>query len=138
MMIDEKEFHRWFSQARHNLKSSKSDAEDGDYDWACFKAQQAAEISIKALIVSLGKIVRGHSVFDLLKALEDFGIVVTEDLLKCAKKLDKFYIPTRYPDAIGLGSPFENFDEDDFKIALTCSESILLFIEGVFRNAQDN
>jgi HEPN domain-containing protein len=137
-MIDEKEFQRWFKQAEHNLKSSRADAEDGDYDWACFKAQQASEMAIKALIVSFGKIIKGHSIFDLLKAVETFGITIPEDMLKCARRLDKFYIPTRYPDAIGLGSPFESFDEDDFKVALRCCESILFFIESEFRNAKGN
>jgi HEPN domain-containing protein len=137
-MIDEKEFLRWFKQAEHNLKSAKSDAKDGSFDWACFKAQQAAEMAIKALIVSFGKIVKGHSIFDLLKTLEMFGLVLTEELLRCARKLDKFYIPTRYPDAIGLGSPFEGFDSEDFDLALQCCESILLFIKKEFENVKDH
>ncbi|MCX7912969.1 MAG: HEPN domain-containing protein [Thermodesulfovibrionales bacterium] len=137
-MIDEKEFFRWFKQAEHNLRSAKSDAKDGSFDWACFKAQQAAEIAIKGLIVSLGKIVKGHSIFDLLKNLELFGFAITGDLLKCARKLDKFYIPTRYPDAIGLGSPFESFDSEDFEVALRCSETILLFVKKEFENVKDN
>ena len=137
-MIDEKEFYRWLKQAEHNFKSAKSDADEGDYDWACFKTQQASEIAIKALIVSLGKIVKGHSTFDLLKTLETFGISILEELLKCARKLDKFYIPTRYPDAIGLGSPFENFDSEDFEVAVKCSESILSFVKREFENAKNN
>lgn len=137
-MVDDKEFERWFKQAKHNLKSSKSDAKEGDYDWACFKAQQASEIAIKALIVSLGKIIKGHSVFDLLRSLEDLGISVQGDLFKCARKLDKFYIPTRYPDAIGLGSPYESFDEDDYKVALKCCEDILSFIEQAFSNVKNH
>jgi HEPN domain-containing protein len=138
MIIDEKEFQRWFKQSEHNLKSAKADAKAQYYDWACFKAQQASETAIKALIVSLGKIVKGHSIFDLLKTLETFGISISENMLKCARKLDKFYIPTRYPDAIGLRSPFENFDADDFKVALKCSESILGFAKKVFENVKNN
>ncbi|MCX8030273.1 MAG: HEPN domain-containing protein [Thermodesulfovibrionales bacterium] len=137
-MIDEKEFFRWFKQAEHNLRSAKSDAQDDSFDWACFKAQQAAEMAVKALIVCLGKIVKGHSIFDLLKTLELFGFATTEELLKCARKLDKFYIPTRYPDAIGLGSPFESFDSEDFEVALRCSEAILLFVKKEFENVKDN
>lgn len=137
-MLDEKEFFRWFKQAEHNLKSAKSDAEDESFDWACFKAQQASEMAVKGLIASLGKIVKGHSIYDLLKTLETYGFEITKELLRCARKLDKFYIPTRYPDAIGLGSPFESFDSEDFDIALRCSEAILLFIKKEFENAKSN
>ncbi|MEW6675100.1 MAG: HEPN domain-containing protein [Nitrospirota bacterium] len=59
-MIDEKEFQRWFKQAEHNLKSSKADAEDGDYDWACFKAQQASEIAILSFIEGEFKNAKGN------------------------------------------------------------------------------
>jgi hypothetical protein len=41
--LDREEFGRPFSQARHTLDSARRDAEEGDYDWAAFKAQQAAE-----------------------------------------------------------------------------------------------
>jgi HEPN domain-containing protein len=137
-MIDEEEFHRWLRQAEHNLKSAKSDAEQGDYDWACFKAQQASEIAIKALTISMGKIIKGHSVFDLLKCLGEFGLSVSDELLRCARKLDKFYIPTRYPDAIGLGSPYESFDKEDSDYAIKCSEAIFSFIRQGFENAKNN
>lgn len=131
-MIDDKEFYRWFKQAEHNLNSAKNDAIEAEHDWACFKAQQAAEIAVKALIVSFGKIIKGHSSYDLLKHLEEFGLIPSEELFRCARKLDKFYIPTRYPDAIGLGSPYESFDIEDSNYAIKSSELILSFIKQEF------
>lgn len=137
-MFDEKEFLRWFKQAEHNLESAKRDAAEGDYDWACFKAQQAAEIAIKAFITCMGKIIKSHSTVDLLAVIAGFGVNVPEKIMKCARKLDKFYIPTRYPDAIGLGSPYESYDAEEFKVALKCSEQILALVKKEIKNAKNH
>lgn len=62
--FNHKEFRRWFQQAEHNFHSACRDAEEGDFDWACFKAQQAAELAIKSIIIAFGKISRTHSVYN--------------------------------------------------------------------------
>jgi HEPN domain-containing protein len=70
--------------------------------------------------------------------IESLGFNIEQSLYRCARKLDKFYIPTRYPDAIGLGSPFESFDEDDFKIARDCTARIIDFVSSALRDVKDN
>ena len=49
-MMDEEEFERWLRQAEHTLASARGNIEDGDFDWACFKAHQAAEYALKGLL----------------------------------------------------------------------------------------
>ena len=39
----------WLRQADKDLKHAKNAMEDGDYEWACFASQQAAEKALKAL-----------------------------------------------------------------------------------------
>jgi len=55
--------------ARRTLESARRDVEGGDYNWACFKAHQAAEFAVKGLLYGVGKPARGHSVFKLLEAV---------------------------------------------------------------------
>ncbi len=43
----------WMRQAEKDLSHARRDLEDGDYEWACFSAQQAAEKAVKALYQSL-------------------------------------------------------------------------------------
>lgn len=56
----------WFRQAEKDLKHARN-AINGDYEWACFAAQQAAEKALKSLYQSLGGEHFGHSVLKMLK-----------------------------------------------------------------------
>lgn len=77
-MLDKEEFERWFKAARRTLDSARGDAEGGDYNWACFKSHQAAEISVKALIHGLGLPAYGHSITKLLNELAGKGLNVPQ------------------------------------------------------------
>ena len=65
-MLDETEYSRWMRSAMKTLNSVKGDLERGDYNWSCFKAQQAAEFAVKALLHGLGIHAYGHSVSKLI------------------------------------------------------------------------
>ena len=93
-MLDEREFERWFEAAKRGLESARGDLDRGDYNWACFKAQQAAELAVKGLLHGLGMPAYGHSVSRLLRQLEEKGLAASEDIVQAAKDLDKYYVPT--------------------------------------------
>jgi len=78
------------------LESAHGDLDRGDYNWACFKAQQAAEAAIKALLHGLGMPAYGHSISRLLTGIKSKEVPVPEDVIEYAKTLDKYYVPTRY------------------------------------------
>jgi HEPN domain-containing protein len=61
----------------------------GNYDWACFISQQAAEKALKALSLFLGGEAWGHSDEKHLIGLKDF-LEVTNELLNHAKRLTTF------------------------------------------------
>jgi HEPN domain-containing protein len=125
-MFNHAEWRRYLSQARHTLASARRDIEDGDYAWACFKSQQAAEMAAKGLIRGCGGLATGRSVVSLLQAAVD---VVPDGLAHCARELDKVYIPTRYPDAYDAGSPHEYFDHRDATAHIECAATIVDYVE---------
>ncbi len=135
-VLDEKEFDRWMRQAEHNLASAERDAYEGDYGWACFKAQQAAEMAVKALLLGLGQPAWGHSVLALLKQIAGLQISVSPELLECAQRLDRLYIPPRYPNAHPAGSPYEFYNATDAQQAISDARQVIEFVRQAFRNAQ--
>jgi HEPN domain-containing protein len=69
--VDCVEFSRWLVMARRTLESARRDAEGGDFNWACFKAHQAAESAARGLLYGAGKPARGHLVYKSLEAAEE-------------------------------------------------------------------
>ncbi len=129
-MIDVSEFERWFNQAVHTYDSAKRDHKDTDFDWACFKCQQAAEFALKAFLRGVGKLGIGHSLLKLTKEIEALDMDVDE-IRKCSLTLEKFYIPTRYPDGYPEGSPYEFYDVEEAEKALDCCLTIIEFVREI-------
>lgn len=123
-------------QAEHNLSSAERDEKAGDYAWACFKAQQAAEMAVKALLLGLGQLARGYSILALLRQIADLQIPVPTPLFEIAQRLDRLYIPPRYPNAHPTGSPFEFYNATDAKQAIADAGQVISFVRETFRNAQ--
>lgn len=126
-LFDQHEFARWMAQAEDTLASAHHDLKDGDYNWACFKAQQSGEYSVKALTYGLGEIAVGHSILSLLEALKKLGIEAKDELFSFARNLDKHYIPTRYPNAHPSKSPFQYYDQADASQAIDNANFIIQF-----------
>jgi len=118
----------WLKQARRDLLHARHSLEDGDYEWACFAAQQAGEKALKALYQSLGAEARGHSVLGLLDRLPD-QFAPGPELATAARELDKHYIPTRYPNSYAEGAPFEYYTEEEARRAIINAERIIRFCE---------
>jgi HEPN domain-containing protein len=128
-LFDEEEFLRWMKQAEHTLTSAQGDATEGDYGWACFKAQQAAEYAAKALLRGLGLPAFGHSVLGLVGEMERQGLSITEEVRQCARTLDRHYIPPRYANAYPAGSPFEYYDQETAEEAIACAQTVLEVVQ---------
>ena len=95
----------WFAQAERNLEQAKASRAEGRHEWACFAAQQAAEMAVKALHLSLGQEAWGHLVARLIADLP----IPAADLADKGKVLDNFYVATRYPNGHPEGAPFEHY-----------------------------
>ena len=116
----------WLRQADADLRHARNASGDDAHEWACFAAQQAAEKSLKAVILSRGADAWGNTVTALI------GVVTTaeqagEELITCAKSLDKHYIPTRYPNGFDTGAPVDFYTKKDSEDAVRCAETIITF-----------
>lgn len=126
MGLRREEWERYRRQATHTLASARRDESGGDHDWASFKAQQAAELGLKGFIRAGQSFVTGHSVLRLLTGMEvDIPPAITE----CARRLDRVYIPSRYPDVYDAGAPLDYFTASDSSDALGCAERILAWLD---------
>jgi len=52
--------HDWYAQAERDLDQARSSRREERHEWACFAAQQAAEMAVKALHLHLGQDALGH------------------------------------------------------------------------------
>ena len=116
----------WLHQAEGDLQHAKNARKDGDYDWACFAAQQASEKAVKGVFLAKSGEGWGHSVTRLLKDLSNVMKISTK-LIKAAMNLDKHYIPTRYPNGFDSGAPREYYTDEDAKKAIEDAQSIYDF-----------
>ncbi|WP_054856541.1 HEPN domain-containing protein [Vulcanisaeta sp. JCM 16159] len=130
--VDVEEFSRWILMAKRTLESARGDEERGDYNWSCFKAHQASEFAVKAILYGVGRPTRGHSITHLLSELSRM-VQVPIDIMDLGKFLDKFYVPTRYVDAWSEGVPYEYFTRSDAEMAIKAAERIITFIEDLWR-----
>ena len=61
----------WFRQAEADLQHARNAREDGDYEWSCFAAHQAAEKALKAVFLKLGMDAWGHTLTVLIGNLPE-------------------------------------------------------------------
>jgi HEPN domain-containing protein len=122
----------WLAQAGHDLAHARHASEDADYDWACFAAHQAAEKAVKALFLSLSGEGWGHAITRLLRDLSH-KLTVPEDLAQAARRLDKHYIPARYPNGFDAGAPRDYYTAEDAQRAIQDAQRIYDFCQQSLR-----
>ncbi len=108
--------------------------EDVFFDKGCFISQQTGEKALKACLYALGKRrVIGHSLYEMVDEISGHDRRFKE-ISSEAKRLDRFYIPTRYLNGIPGGSPFQVYDKNDFVHAYEDLDRIInlcrLFLNG--------
>jgi len=120
---------RWILQASKDLDDAKFISSGKRYNVACFLAQQSAEKALKAFLLLKGADeIWGHSVGDLCKDAQNFDSDFRE-IERESKYLDKYYIPTRYPNALPGGIPSETFDENDAERAISLADKVINFVK---------
>ena len=114
----------WWRQAEADLAHARSAVESEHFEWACFAAQQAAAKAAKAAHQALGQDAWGHSVTELLDALQASAAGVDAALLDRARSLDKHYVTTRYPNGLPSGAPADFYTRaEDADLLLVVSKS---------------
>jgi HEPN domain-containing protein len=103
---------RWLTQAKDEFQDADELRKRGRYYLALFHFQQAAEKALKAYLylrVKSVEVLFTHSIGDLLEMAEELDPVF--DKVARAKKLDQYYIATRYPNGLPGGIPSRFFDD---------------------------
>jgi HEPN domain-containing protein len=113
----------WIYFAREDLQVAEWAFLAQIYNQACFHAQQCVEKALKARLCHHGTIPpRIHQLSVLMDLLPDDAL---SDLRSAIVLLDRFYIPTRYPDALP-GTLSEGLpDADDAEEALEVARKVL-------------
>ncbi len=127
-MEAEYEARRWLEQAHADLAAAKWNEEGDFHSVACFLAQQTAERALKAFLYFRGqRRIIGHSVLEFADRCSrldsDF-----KSLMDTAGTLDRYYIPTRYPNGLPGGVPAKVFGANEAKQALQIAETIVTLV----------
>jgi HEPN domain-containing protein len=96
------EAQRWLT-AQGDLDTARILLENGRWAHACFHAQQAGEKALKALWYNRDLDPWGHSVLRLIDELRTAcpsAHEILRDLLEAAGRLDRYHVPTRYPNGL--------------------------------------
>lgn len=123
-----KKYLSWLQQAQSDLSWGKDSHKAKHYAQTCFIAQQVAEKALKALAYYRGfDMIKSHSVTKIAQELN-----INSDILKAGRRLDQYYISSRYPDALpDIGVPSDFFDADQ-------SQEALCFAEMILKKVQEN
>jgi len=124
----------WFGEALAELRASRDLCATGHWSWCCFTSQQAAEKALKAICEHFRSPQFGHNLNVLIDAVEQHVRVDNSIRTACAR-LNRYYIPTRYPDAFPQGVPAEQYFESDAHQALDDAEQIVRFAERAIQSS---
>jgi len=127
------EARRWLRTAAMDLRAARLLAREGEYALSCFHAHQTAEKALKALWYALDSSPWGHSLVKLIQELEEVSPEMHaqwKDLLEEAALLDKYYIPTRYPNGLPDLTPDEVYTRREAEEAVRVAEEF-------YRRVQD-
>lgn len=115
-------------KCRKNSSICKRRFRGGDYNWACFKAQQATEKALKAFLYGLGKPKKGHLLIQLLDEIGKMEFEIKNIKEDCIR-LDKYYIPTRYPNAWPSSFPEELYTKGEAEEAIERTKRVIKWIK---------
>ena len=89
-------------------------------------AQQAAEKALKAVCERV-RVARSGRNLNLLVRASAGQVAVPEDVRTACARLNRYYIPTRYPDAFDEGAPADQFFAADAQQAVRDAEEVVRF-----------
>ncbi len=129
-MLSERE-QSWIEDARTELTAAELVADGGLANIAIYHARQAIEKLLKAgyPIMCARPMPHEHSLQAMVH--EVFGRI-PEEIWEIIKRLNPFYMSTRYVDAAG-GPPSERFDADDASEAIAMAKEAFAWIETQYR-----
>ena len=121
--MSNKEYNKWIAFAQEDLKMAELALKERIYNQTCFHSQQCVEKALKGFIAFKGKIhPQTHKLVDILSFISEGSF---DDLIDKITVLDRFYTPTRYPDALPGILPEGLPTEKDAKEAMETAKLVL-------------
>lgn len=130
---NKQEADRWLRTARDDLDTAVILKDKGKFAHSCFHSQQAGEKAIKAVWYFADADPWGHSIKKMIDDLEQVDLSLYEclaNLIRSGVLLDRFYIPTRYPNGLPDITPDQAFNQEDALECVKYAEKILKGVEG--------
>jgi HEPN domain-containing protein len=130
-MSEEKHQHeaeRWISQGEEDLDAARVLLEGEKYAQACFYCQQSGEKAMKGFAWSNGLDLWGHSLLKLCDKLKEHDVQVAGLERRDMALLDKFYIPTRYPNGLPEITPQKGFCREEAEEGMKAAKRILKWV----------
>lgn len=121
----------WYRQGIRDSETAQKNSLNGDYEVACFLYQQAAEKILKSFLYLMGESpVIGHSTLKLAQRCSQYKKEFdTPEIKNACRELDTFYVPTRYPNGLPGGAPFEYYTEIHSQRGREAYENIYSFVK---------
>lgn len=138
-MSTEKLFHeakRWFTTAEDDLDTAKILKKSAKFAHSCFHAQQAGEKALKSIWYFIDADPWGHSIKMLIDGLEEENKEYYREMKKLERigsVLDRFYIPTRYPNGLPDMTPGMAFSKEDAETCITHAQEILDKVKSILK-----
>ncbi|CAN5574616.1 hypothetical protein BH23ACT7_BH23ACT7_24690 [soil metagenome] len=128
--VDAPEFDRWRTQSGRAFATAVLAAAGDQHEWACFLAEQAAQLAVKGLLHAVGEDAWGHDLALLEgRAAAMIGRSWSTGIGDAAARLSRHYIATRYPDAHASGDPGAHYRKADADQALEDARVVLAAVE---------
>ncbi|HEC38664.1 hypothetical protein LCGC14_0553380 [marine sediment metagenome] len=122
---------RWFTHAKDEFNDADDLRIRERFYLALFHFQQASEKALKSYLylkVKSIEIFYTHSINDLLNMSIEFDPDFKE--ITSSKKLDQYYIPTRYPNALPGGIPSRYYDDpEEAENAMKLAKKLIDLVE---------
>jgi HEPN domain-containing protein len=129
------EAKRWWLTAQEDLDAAKILHKTKNFSHACFLSQQSAEKAMKALWFVIDSDPWGDSIQKLVMQFPPQNMLHDiQNWLTQAAYLDKFYIPTRYPNGLPDLTPSQVYNSQD---SLQAIERADFFLEETRKLLED-
>jgi HEPN domain-containing protein len=128
------EAKRWLETRRSDLETARILLSSKRYAHSCFHARQAGEKCVKALWYLADSDPWEHSIRRLIEEIPDADSETYKDLVKLTEagaKLDRYYIPTRYPNGLPELTPDQAYFEEDAREALGLAGNLIECVERI-------
>jgi len=126
-----KEALRWFTHAKDEFTDADELRKRKRFYLALFHFQQSTEKALKAYLylkVKSIEIFYTHSINDLINMVIELDRDFKE--LISVKKLDQYYIPTRYPNGLPGGIPSRYYDDpEEAETAMLLAKKVFDLVE---------